>query len=136
MNKISVNLTEDKSACIDRLMRAMACGFNFNSGAFTAVMHLIASAAMGRVVHESDIIERTRAVNIARQTLHGGIKSIHSCYLLQVMDGDAELDALLAQHPAARAAYERRIERLRFVHACLMIAERYVLRHTTCRRTC
>eukprot|EP00798_Chlamydomonas_sp_ICE-L_P010769 gene10769-biopygen10885 len=28
------------------------------------------------------------------------------------MDGDAELDALLAQHPAARAAYERRIERL------------------------
>eukprot|EP00798_Chlamydomonas_sp_ICE-L_P025080 gene25080-biopygen19528 len=58
MNKISVNLSEDKSACIDRLMRAMACGFNFNTGAFTAVMHLIASAAMGRVVHESDIIER------------------------------------------------------------------------------
>eukprot|EP00798_Chlamydomonas_sp_ICE-L_P018657 gene18657-biopygen27575 len=29
------------------------------------------------------------------------------------MDGDAELDALLSQHPAARAAYDRRIERLR-----------------------
>eukprot|EP00798_Chlamydomonas_sp_ICE-L_P009551 gene9551-biopygen8089 len=28
------------------------------------------------------------------------------------MDGDAELDALLSQHPAARAAYDRRIERL------------------------
>eukprot|EP00798_Chlamydomonas_sp_ICE-L_P027930 gene27930-biopygen8512 len=30
----------------------------------------------------------------------------------QFMDGDAELDALLSQHPAARAAYDRRIERL------------------------
>eukprot|EP00798_Chlamydomonas_sp_ICE-L_P006968 gene6968-biopygen640 len=29
------------------------------------------------------------------------------------MDGDAELDALLSQHPAARSAYDRRIERLR-----------------------
>eukprot|EP00798_Chlamydomonas_sp_ICE-L_P011001 gene11001-biopygen12470 len=28
------------------------------------------------------------------------------------MDGDAELDALLSRHPAARAAYDRRIERL------------------------
>eukprot|EP00798_Chlamydomonas_sp_ICE-L_P005485 gene5485-biopygen4713 len=30
----------------------------------------------------------------------------------QFMDGDAELDALLSQHPAARAAYDRRIKRL------------------------
>ena len=54
-------------------------------------------------------------------------------FFIAVMDGDDELDALLSQHPAAKAAYDRRIERLMFVNACLMMAERYVLRHTTCR---
>jgi putative phage-type endonuclease len=62
--------SEDKSACIDRLMRAMGCGEG--SG---AALHLIASAAMGRDVHESDIIERTRYVKVARQTLRDLIES-------------------------------------------------------------
>eukprot|EP00798_Chlamydomonas_sp_ICE-L_P017264 gene17264-biopygen26171 len=60
--------SEDTSACIDRLMRAMGCGFN--GGGSGAALHLLASAAMGRVVHESDIIERSRSVKNTDVLVH------------------------------------------------------------------
>eukprot|EP00798_Chlamydomonas_sp_ICE-L_P011339 gene11339-biopygen12790 len=63
-------------------------------------------------------------VHLRGTVIHGGASLSHhddnreqdqrepGVKMLRVMDGDAELDALLAKHPAARAAYERRIERL------------------------
>jgi hypothetical protein len=51
------------------------------------------------------------------------------------MDGDAQLDSLLAQHPAARAAYNRRIEELRFVRTCLLLMEQYLMHNATCSRS-
>ena len=51
------------------------------------------------------------------------------------MDGNAQLDSFLAQNPAARAAYDNRIEELRFVRAFLLFAEQYLMRNNTCSRS-